>query len=85
MRIFHIEHLSGAGWTPEGEQERTARIESKGVSVIPYQDLMRWIAQMRRFDAPVIFTRENWGLADIELPETTIGPGRIQGIPSANS
>jgi len=26
MRIFHIEHRSGAGWTPEGEKERLARI-----------------------------------------------------------
>jgi hypothetical protein len=74
MAVFHIEHLSGAGWTPEGERERVARIESKGVSVIQYQDLMNWIGQMRRFNAPAIFTRSNWGLADVELPETTLGP-----------
>jgi len=29
MRIYHTEHLSAAGWTPEGEQERLARIETK--------------------------------------------------------
>jgi hypothetical protein len=78
MRTFHIEHLSGAGWTPEGEQERVSRIESKGVSVIQNRDLMNWINQMRRFNAPAIFTLSNWGLADVDLPETTLGPGHLK-------
>lgn len=69
IRIFHIEHFSGAGWTPEGEQERTARIEAKGVSVLSNFDLVNWIDRMRRFHAPAIFTLENWGLADADLPE----------------
>jgi len=72
LRIFHIEHLSGAGWTPEGEQERLSRIESKGVSVIPHSDLVNWIDRMRRFNAPVIFTLDDWGLAAENLPETSV-------------
>ncbi len=30
MRIFHIQHLAGAGTTPEGEQELYARVARKG-------------------------------------------------------
>jgi hypothetical protein len=72
MRIFHIQHLSGAGWTPEGERERRARIESKGVAQMPYSDLVKWIDLMRRYNAPFIFCRDNWGLRDAKLRETTV-------------
>jgi hypothetical protein len=72
MRIYHTEHLSAAGWTPEGERERTARIEAKGVTEIPYTAATEWIDRMRRFDAPMIFTLEDWGLADAMLSETTV-------------
>jgi hypothetical protein len=74
MRIFHIEHLSGAGWTPEGEEERVSRIESKGVSVLQHVDLVNWIDWMRRFHAPAIFTLDDWGLAGDDLPETSLQP-----------
>lgn len=74
MRIFHIEHLTGAGWTPEGELERQARIEAKGVPVISYPDLVKWVDRMRRFNRPIIFTKSNWGLASEQLPETIAEP-----------
>ena len=73
MRIFHIEHSSGAGWTPEGEEERAARIESKRVGVLQQDEVVRWIDRMRRFNAPAIFAQSNWGLADVDLPEQTVG------------
>jgi len=41
------------------------------VTEIPFNSLMEWIDRMRRFDAPMIFTLEDWGLADATLPETT--------------
>jgi hypothetical protein len=72
MRIYHTEHLSAAGWTPEGEEERVARIEAKGVTEIQFATAMEWIDRMRRFNAPMIFTLEDWGLADATLPETTV-------------
>jgi len=72
VRIYHIEHLSGAGWTPEGEHERTARVEAKKVPVIEYADITRLISHMRRLDAPMIFNLEDWGLASEALSETTI-------------
>jgi len=72
MRIYHTEHLSAAGWTPEGEEERSARVEAKGVTEIQFTTVMEWIDRMRRFNAPMIFTLRDWGLADVVLPETTV-------------
>ena len=72
MRIYHTEHLSAAGWTPEGEEERAARIEAKGVTEIQFATATEWIDRMRRFNAPMIFTLKDWGLAGVTLPETTV-------------
>jgi hypothetical protein len=72
MRVYHIEHLSAAGWSPEGEEERAARIEAKGVTEIQFATATEWIDRMRRFNAPMIFTLRDWGLADMTLPETTV-------------
>ena len=72
MRVYHIEHLSAAGWSPEGEAERAARIEAKGVAEIQFATATEWIDRMRRFNAPMIFTLKDWGLAGMTLPETTV-------------
>lgn len=69
MRIFHVEHTTGAGWTPEGEKARLARIASKGVTELSYPTFVAWVDLMRRYDAPAIFTRDNWGLSDVSLTE----------------
>jgi hypothetical protein len=73
MRMFHIEHSSGAGWTPEGEDERNARVERLRVPVMDYNaDFAKWVQRMRRLNAPAIFTLENWGLGCEELPERRV-------------
>jgi len=75
-QIFHIEHRSGAGWSPEGEETISRRVSAKQVPVLDFDaDLGRWVQQMRRWDAPVIFNLENWGLAGQELQELSLsGP-----------
>ncbi len=70
VRIFHIEHATGSGWTPEGERNLYRRILAKGLPWIEFDDVLAWAAAMNRFDAPMIFNRENWGLADETLRET---------------
>ena len=75
MRVYHTEHLSAAGWSPEGEEERSARIEAKGVAEIQFATATEWIDRMRRFNVPMIFTLSDWGLADVTLPETTVQAG----------
>jgi len=69
MRIFHIEHQ--AVWTPETEDERERRADARGVAVVGYLTLMKQFHLMRRFNVPIIFTGENWGLGGVDLPETT--------------
>jgi len=72
MRIYHIEHQTGSGWTPEGQATLFARLAAKGVPFLDYQHLVGWAVQMRLLNAPMIFNRENWGLVDLELPETVL-------------
>jgi hypothetical protein len=72
MRIYHIEHGSAAGWTPEGEKARSARLEAKGLSEMQFFEVAKWINQMRRFNAPIIFTLGDWGLAEVEFQEVKV-------------
>jgi hypothetical protein len=72
MRIYHVEHSSGAGWTPEGEKQRVARVAAKGVTEMSYQEVAKWIDLMRRYNAPAIFTTGNWGLGDVPLAEANV-------------
>jgi predicted nucleic acid-binding Zn ribbon protein len=68
--MFHIEHRSGAGWTPEGETALHARVAALRVPVLDFSaDLREWVQKMRRLNAPAIFNLENWGLGGVDLPE----------------
>jgi hypothetical protein len=69
MRIYHIEHGTGSGWTPEGQAALFERIKAKGLSFVSFDDVAGWASQMRQLNCPIIFNRENWGLADFDLPE----------------
>jgi hypothetical protein len=72
LRIYHIEHGKGSGWTPEGESKLFGRLQDRGLPWLEYSELVGWIDQMRRLNCPLIFNRESWGLADLDLPETTL-------------
>lgn len=61
-----------SGWTPEGQAQLYARLEAKGLPVIDYREVVDWAAQMRRLNSPMIFKRENWGLAELDLGETIL-------------
>ena len=69
-RIYHIEHGEGSGWTPEGEQKLYDRLAAKGLSWLEFREVMSWARVMNRFDMPMIFNREDWGLGHDELKET---------------
>jgi len=73
MRIYHIEHGAGSGWTPEGEGKLFARMSQDSIHVVSYQDLVALIVQMRSLHAPVIFNMEDWGLAGLRFSETAPG------------
>jgi hypothetical protein len=72
MRIYHIEHGTGSGWTPEGQNALFRRIAALGLSYVDNDTVLQWAQQMRRLNAPMIFNREDWGLAEWDLPESVI-------------
>jgi hypothetical protein len=72
MRIYHIEHGSGSGWTPEGQAKLFERIAAKGLKFVDNEEVLMWTAQMGKLAAPMIFNHEDWGLDGIDLPETVI-------------
>jgi hypothetical protein len=74
MRVYHVEHDVGTGWTPEGYKELSARIAKKGIQMITFEDLAAMVAQMRRLRAPFVFNLDSWGMADCNLPETSPVP-----------
>jgi hypothetical protein len=78
MRIYHIDHSAGSGWTPEGEGKLLARMSQDKIQVVSDQELVALIAQMRGLHAPVIFNMDGWGLATDTFPETA-PPGTTCG------
>jgi hypothetical protein len=70
MRIYHIEHGAGSGWTPEGEAKLYARLAAKGIGWVSYRDFVTWAAEMRKLGCPMIFNHDNWGLGEFELKES---------------
>lgn len=69
MRIYHIEHGNGSGWTPEGAQTLLERITAKGIPVLEYQQCMTWAKEMRKTGRPLQPNKKDWGLGDTILPE----------------
>jgi hypothetical protein len=72
MRIYHIEHGSGSGWTPEGQAKLFERIAAKGLSFLSNEEVLAMAAQMRQLGAPMIFNHEDWGLSAFTLKETVV-------------
>lgn len=78
MRIYHIEHSAGSGWTPEGADKLMERITAKGIACLDTQEVLDWASDMRQHDRAATFNGPDWGLAGEQLPETLI-PGARTG------
>jgi hypothetical protein len=78
MRIYHIEH--GSGWTPEGQQALFGRLADLGIPWLDNREVLHWAAQMQRLNTTMIFNREDWGLAGLQLHETAPAPAAAQSI-----
>jgi hypothetical protein len=75
MRVYHLEHDVGSGWTPEGYKQLSAKIAKKGIQTITFHDLAEMVALMRQSHAPMIFNLDNWGMPDCDLKEVLGPPG----------
>jgi hypothetical protein len=70
MRIYHIEHARGSGWTPEGEDALFQRLTAQEIPWLAFEQVLDWAAQMERFQSTMVFNRDNWGLAAFDLEES---------------
>ena len=84
MRVYHIEHATGSGFTPEGQVRLFERIAAKGIPWVDYRQVLDWAVEMRRLEAPLIFNRDNWGFEGIELVERGV-PARAGAAFSKHS
>jgi hypothetical protein len=73
MRVFHIEHEKGSGWTPEGQAELFRKLTEKGVPWLDQTEMLRLGFEMCRTNSPKIFNGEDWGLGAEEFKETLRG------------
>ena len=73
MRIYHIEHGTGSGWTPEGATKLMERIAAKRIPCLECQEVLAWAAEMRRLNRPLVLNYQDWGMPDDVLAETVVG------------
>jgi hypothetical protein len=72
MHLFHIDHT--AGWTPEQDEELNSRMARLGVPMLKYSEYLEHLEEMRV--KGVHFSTPDWGLANVDLPETRLGRGQ---------
>jgi len=74
MRIYHIEHSPGSGWTPDrGAELMKERITKAGIPQLSSDQYQTFIKQMQREKKAIVFNKdEDWGLANETLNETII-------------
>jgi hypothetical protein len=69
LRIYHIEHGIGSGWTPEGERQLFARLDKIGLPWIDYPKILELVEETHKSGGPMVFNGEDWGHAAEHLPE----------------
>ena len=72
MPIYHLEHLEGSGWTPEGEGLLRKRLADSGADWLDATTVDLWSAWMDWLKRPMIFNGSDWGVGDAVLPETVL-------------
>ena len=70
--IYLIEHETGSGYTPEGEQILRKRMDERGIPWVEWPVVATWASYMHWLNQPLVFSRANWGFGDHTLPERII-------------
>jgi len=78
LRIYHIEHDTGSGWTPEGEARLNARLKSAAIPSLDDARFAELAVRMRRDRKPLMSNRDDWGMADLQLSESVVGMNTIK-------
>lgn len=80
LSIYHIEHGTGSGFTPEGQAALDARLAAAGIPQLGHAEFHKWAIEMRRARRPMIFNDERWGMSDIALAESSPGRSSLSGF-----
>jgi hypothetical protein len=72
MPIYHLEHLEGSGWTPEGEGALRKRLADSGADWLDATTVDLWSGWMDWLKRPMIFNGSDWGVGDVVLEETIL-------------
>ena len=70
LRIYHIEHDAGSGWTPEGEEKLFTRLKQARLPWLDFTKLVELVRAMRGSSEAAVLNEESWGLAADDLRET---------------
>jgi hypothetical protein len=70
--IYHIEHETGSGYTPEGEQILRKRMDDRGIPWVEWPVVATWASYMHWLDQPMALSNANWGFGNEQLPERVI-------------
>ena len=76
LRIYHIEHGTGSGWTPEGQVRLFDRLKAQGIAWLDYREFIDLAEQMAHFHSPMISNPENWGFGATALKEIVLSQDR---------
>ena len=71
-RIFHLEHESGSGWTPEGEDKLRRRVDAGGIPWVDARMVSELAAYMTSLGRPMILNDSSWGFGQHDLPEQAV-------------
>jgi hypothetical protein len=79
IRVFHIDHAPGSGWSPDAEDDLFTRLRRRGIPWLEHAQMQQWAQEMHASGRPREFNGESWGLADEDLRETVVGAGHPTG------
>jgi hypothetical protein len=71
-RIFHLEHSSGSGYTPDAQDQLWERLERAKIPRMSDAELWDEVRALRSGRREPIFAPESWGLGAFELAEQTL-------------
>ena len=75
--VYHIEHETGSGWTPEGEEKLRRRIAERGIGWLDHATVSMLASFMKSVGQPIAFNQQDWGFASHQLPEIVVSSNAV--------
>lgn len=72
VRIYHIEHAAGSGFTPEHQDQLWDRLRARGVPFFHWQEIDDLAEKIFNGDVDYRLAPAAWGMRDKDLPEVAV-------------